>query len=202
MSSLDRGQYGRIIGGIIELIASNGYSDGNGSDTWCAKSKNGWHLLQRPTVSVSLDFHSNWLTHECWLYISLSVWLYRSHFFVPTSDLMWRRVHGLVSSEGSKGSFWNFTKWETRIRGVSSTLSFRGCSGWYVFSEDEGVAYTDRARKPVHAHAQLDYVVESDNCLCPSKPSSFHPHNKTRSISTPSSSLLLAFSIDLWAHRV
>lgn len=33
MSSLDGGQYGRIIGGIIELIASNGYSDGNSSDT-------------------------------------------------------------------------------------------------------------------------------------------------------------------------
>lgn len=59
MSSLDGGQYGRIIGGIIELIASNGYSDGNSSDTWWAKSKNGWHLLQRPTVSLSLDFHSN-----------------------------------------------------------------------------------------------------------------------------------------------
>lgn len=32
MNSLDGGQYGRIIGAIIELIVSNGYSDCNGSD--------------------------------------------------------------------------------------------------------------------------------------------------------------------------
>lgn len=73
MSSLDGGQYGGVIGGIIELIASNGYSDGNSSDTWWAKSKNGWHLLQRPTVSLSLDFHSNLAGSWCWLYISLIV---------------------------------------------------------------------------------------------------------------------------------
>lgn len=32
VNSLDRGLYGRIIGAIIELIVSNGYSDCNGSD--------------------------------------------------------------------------------------------------------------------------------------------------------------------------
>lgn len=32
MNSLDGGWYGRIIGAIIELTVSNGYSDCNGSD--------------------------------------------------------------------------------------------------------------------------------------------------------------------------
>lgn len=32
MNSLDRGLYGRIIGAITELIASNSYCDCNGSD--------------------------------------------------------------------------------------------------------------------------------------------------------------------------
>lgn len=50
-------------------------------------------------------FIATWLGHDCWLYISLSVCLYRFRFFVFLSDLMWRRVHGPVSSEGSKGSF-------------------------------------------------------------------------------------------------
>lgn len=61
MNSLDGGQYGRIIGGIIELIASNGYPDGNASHTWWAKSKTAkmaviWYCAPQTVIVIVIGF--------------------------------------------------------------------------------------------------------------------------------------------------
>lgn len=162
MNSLDGGQYGRIIGGIIELIASNDYSDGNGSHTWWAKSKNGWHLILCPT-----DCHCHWIFIAIkWLmdvgciFLNSSLKKKKTNKHVLFKSLYcfhYPRLHKEACSPSGfqLGILRKFMKWENRSRSMKQTHFYSGPSGWAIWG-GESEANTGWTTRSADEDAHLD----------------------------------------------